>query len=166
MGYQSPELRGVGGWLAFFLVTLGVFTPLSAVVLLFQIFTSPEIVASFGTYWPSIRTCYLVLNGAIVAIAWFVAWRLIFVQRWTSVRIAIAGLWAIGLLPNLVELIAISMITGVPLGTLLNNGGYQLFQPLIYSAIWTAYLLQSARVWNTYPRDDADDGEDLASVFE
>jgi len=165
MGYQSSEISGVGGWLAFFLVTLGVFTPLKAIVLLYQL-SSPEIAASFGTHWPAIRTCFWVLNGAIVAIAWFIAWRLIFVQRWTSVRIAVAGLWAMGILPNVIELIAISLISGVSLVTLFANGGFGLFQPLIYSAIWTAYLLQSARVWNTYPRDGEDDGEDLAGVFE
>jgi hypothetical protein len=166
MGYQSAQVRGVGGWLAFFLVTLGVFTPLRAMLLLFQISTNPQIAESFGERWPAVRIVYWSLNGTIIAIAWFIAWRLIAVQRWTSVRMAVAGLWAIAILPNIVELVAISLITGVSIGTLLASGGFSLFQPLIYSAVWTAYLLQSARVWNTYALDDEDDGGGLADVFE
>jgi hypothetical protein len=42
--------------------------------------------------------------------------------------------------------------------------GYKLFQPLIYSAIWTAYLLRSERVANTYERYP--DENELADVFE
>ena len=163
MGYQSSEVSGVGGWLAFFLVTLGVFTPLNVGFALFQTFTAQNEV---GDDWAAIRIIYLIGNGSIIATAWFITWRLLRVRKWQSVRIAVGGLCLIAVVPHAFEIIAGSLVTGAPIGNLVAGWGYRLFQPLIYSAVWTAYLLQSARVWNTYPRDDEDDGEDLANVFE
>ena len=40
-----------------------------------------------------------------------------------------------------------------------------MFRALVYATIWTAYLLRSVRVANTYPREDADEAE-LTEVFE
>ena len=149
------------GWLAFFLVTLGVLSPLNAGFALFQTVTAPSLM---GDQWSAIRTIYMIGNGSIIVIAWFITWRLLRVRTWQSVRIAVAGLCVVAIFPHAFEIIAGSVVTGASIGSLVAGWGYRLFQPLIYSTIWTAYLLRSERVANTYERYPAED--ELAEVFE
>ena len=161
MGYRSAGARGVRGWLAFFLLTLGVLSPLNAGFALFHSLTAPNLI---GDQWPAIRIIYVIGNGSIIAIAWFISWRMLRVRNWRSVRIAVAGLCVVAIFPHAFEIIAGSLVTGVSIGDLVAGWGYKLFQPLIYSAIWTAYLLRSERVANTYQRYPEE--AELADVFE
>ena len=105
MEYRLPEVHGVGGWLAFFLVTLGIFTPLRVGFDLFWTFSTPNL---FGEEVRMIRIIYGIGNGSIIAIAGFVTWRLLRVRNWRSVRIAVTGLWSVAIFPHAFEIIAMS----------------------------------------------------------
>jgi len=168
MAYDSRELNGIGGWLAFFLVTLSVLTPIGGVVSLTrELYADPMVAANYGDRWPLLQGIEWGMLGCIVAIGWYLTWRLMRVQEWRSVRIAIIGLWVGATIPHIGELVAVSAISGVPLGRLVAAIGGALVQPLIYAAIWTAYQLRSDRVANTYSRYGIveDEGE-LLAVFE
>jgi len=152
MSYNDHELRGVGGWLAFFIVTLGLFTPLQIVVALFSLLGDPQIQAAYGESWPALKWTEIALSAVNLAAALFLAWRLNSVHNWQTIRIVIPGLWAMAVGIMIVELLAVAIIGGVPAGELLAGSGAEFVRPIVYCAVWTAYLLRSERVANTYGR--------------
>jgi len=100
----------------------------------------------------------------IIGSAVFVAWRLWTVMTWQSVRIAVAGLWLMALVPSIFELLGVVVVTGLPLGRMLSGMLPTLVRPIIYATLWTSYLLRSERVANTYARYPEED--ELAVIFE
>lgn len=147
----DPNLRGVGGWLAFFLVTLGVINPLVLGYSAYQLVGDPDIAATFGDLWPTLRNAELGLTAVIIAICWFACWRFLKVFNWTTVRIGIASLWAIAPLAVFAEAFLVSRITGLDYGTVMAEaGGPEMIRPFVYATVWTIYLLRSQRVRNTY----------------
>jgi hypothetical protein len=150
MAYGEGD-RGVGGWLAFFLVTLGIIGPIFFIVTGYIALSDPSMPLAYGDVWPSLLTAEIILMMTVVAISWFAAWRLLKVFNWTSVRIAIASLWALAFLTVFGEALIVSTISGLELGMLLDvSAGPELVRPFIYATVWTLYLLLSKRVRNTY----------------
>lgn len=164
MAYDERALRGVGGWLAFFVVIMAVIQPLRIVVVALGTYNNPEPAAMFGDAWPFLRGFELALNALAIAGGWYIAWRLNKVHTWQSVRVTIAGIWILGVGVTAIDLLAVSLIGGLPLGQLATAAGLELVRPIIFGAIWTTYFLRSRRVANTYA--SAPDSGDLAEVFD
>ena len=162
-GYGDRSLAGIGGWLTFFLVVLGILSPLRILLETAQLHLDPNVRAVLGDNWPLLMSIEWLLSGAQLACLAFMVWRMINVQVWQSVRIVIAGLWILSIAIPVVELVMVSVIGGFALGELLEGSGLTLFQSLIFSSIWTAYLLRSERVANTYPETAG--GDEVAEVF-
>lgn len=168
MATDDPDLRGVGGWLAFFLVTLGVFSPLFLAVTGYQALSDPQLSTAYGDAWPTLRNAEIALMGVIVAISWFACWRFLNVFNWTTVWIGVATIWTALLLNSLGEALIVSMITGIEFGTVLtaamgeSNAGEEI-RPFVYATVWTLYLLRSQRVRNTYGPGQ---GEAVGEVFQ
>jgi hypothetical protein len=59
----------------------------------------------------------------------------------------------------LTELMGVALISGAPVGMLIGYDARPLGQSLFFSLLWSAYLLRSKRVANTYEREDAQVGE-------
>jgi hypothetical protein len=162
MAYDG-ELRGVGGWLVFFILVMAVISPLISIV---QV--SRELYgASFAGFEsnPILSTSRIfawALVGVTAAIGWFVAYRLIAVHNWTSVKLAIAGIWIVGLGAMVAEYVGVMIIAGMSLDALLAETGPRgVIQPFVFGLIWTSYLLKSERVANTYRGI-----EEQAAIFE
>ena len=144
-GRQVPV--GMGGWLAVFVVTLGLNAAVSLVVVGLL---ADDLLKATGPMADPRMHRYLIAAAALGL--WrsagyaFLVWRLIGSRsRWTP-RLAIAGIWLIG--PGL----------WLAEGATLSRAA---IGPFVYAAVWTAYLLRSDRVASTYaPR-----GADLAAVF-
>ena len=164
MANYDGELRGIGGWLAFFLVTLGVFTPLNAVVSLATLAADAEVAASYGAQWGRLLVLEWTLVGISVAAAWVAVWQFFHVRRWQTVRFAIGVLWLLALLAVVGEPLGVSLMTGLAFGDVFAGAAGEFVRPLVYSSLWTAYLLKSERVANTYPL--ADPGDEIVEVFE
>jgi hypothetical protein len=165
MAYDSRALTGVNCWLAFFVLTLAVFAPLGVLTNRFaDLFGSPATAAAFGDRWVVMQAASGSIGAATIALSWYMAWRLMKVQQWQTVRIVIGGLFVIAIVPSLLDIIAVSIIARMPLSRIADLVDVQTVRPLIYAAVWTAYLLRSERVANTYDRY-ADETE-LAEVFE
>ena len=161
---DGDELRGVAGWLGFFVVIMAVLTPLAAVALTaVGLYQDPDVAAAYGADWSSIQLLEWTLAGLTVAGAWFVAYRLTQKQVWSTVRITIAGIWLIGLGSLLVEFAGISLIADIPMSLLFEGVGPEMIRPIIFGVIWTGYFLRSRRVANTYGQDAA--GDEAAAVF-
>lgn len=161
MSYDDRDLRGIGGWLAFLILVLAVFSPIGIAVSIVQIYNDPTIAAAFGERWGLMQGVEIFLAVLDIAGFWFVAWRLNSVQIWQSVRIAIAGLWILGLGVMMVEFLAVAAIGRIPLGAIFEGGAIEIARSIVFGGVWTAYLLNSRRVANTY----ADREEDVAQVF-
>lgn len=162
MAYGDGD-RGVGGWLAFFLVTLGIFTPLATIIGVAVALNDPAAAAVLGPAWTSLRNGEIVLTVLTVGLCWFACWRFLSVFNWTTVKIGIATLWSLVALSVIGEPLVVSMVTGIDLGLLMREMGFDLIRPFFYGTIWTLYLLKSMRVRNTYSGEAV--REEMAEVF-
>jgi hypothetical protein len=148
MAYGDGD-RGVGGWLAFFLVTLGIFTPGATIILTLLSFGDPDAAFAYRMY-PGLGAAVIAIAGVLVAACWFACWRFLTVFNPQTVRIGIATLIFTTLMSIVVEPMVVSAFTGIDFGTLLGVLGPEQFRPIGYATIWTLYLLLSKRVKNTY----------------
>jgi hypothetical protein len=162
MAYGDGD-RGVGGWLTFFLVTLGIFTPGASIILTWLSFQDPDAAAAYRMY-PGLASASLALTAALIAACWFACWRFLRVFNWQTVRIGIFTLVGIATLAIVGEPIIVSAVTGMPFGELLTLLGPEQFRPVVYATIWSLYLLLSKRVRNTY--SGTADEEVMTGVFQ
>jgi hypothetical protein len=160
---MDDELRGVKGWLLTFVIIMAVISPLWSI---FQVYR--ELYAGGMASLPDIplvtqmKTFVWTLIAVDTAIGWFAAYRLVIVQNWRSVQIAIGCIWVGSLGLRIVEYVGTTWITGLSFGDVVaGTGPGPLIQPFIFGLIWTSYLLKSERVQNTYRG-----GEEQAEVFE
>jgi hypothetical protein len=164
MAHDDRHLAGIGGWLAFFWISITFLGPLSLIASMSgQLYGDETVAAAFGDKWPMVQAGEWFLAALSVAGMWFLSWRLMKVETWKTVKIVIAGLWIIGMGGPLLEVLLIGATGLVDAGTLGKTLGEELVRPLIASTIWTAYFLRSRRVRNTYPRES--DREEMAEIF-
>jgi hypothetical protein len=149
---MDGELKGVGGWLLTFIIIMAVISPaISALMVYNALYGDPMIAFAYGENWPTVQSFEWSLLAVGAVVGWLVAWRLYAVRNWRSVQLAIAGIWIASLGTNLMEIWGVAWITGIPLGMLLAaSGPMVLIRPFIFGIVWTAYLLKSVRVRNTY----------------
>jgi len=158
----AATVKGVGGWLALFVVVMTLFTPVAMVVTTMKsLYEDPAVAAAFGGLWGIIQIYEWSLAAIVALGCWYIAWRLNYVQTWQTVRITIIGIWLVGVGSLLADFVGISLIGGFPIVALAEEAGVGLVRPFVFGAIWTTYFLQSKRVANTYRRD----GADVARVF-
>jgi hypothetical protein len=165
MAYDKRTSTGIGGWLTFFILTLAVFGPLRNLVETYaNLYSNPAVGTFYGARWSAVQalewSAFLLSVGA----AWFLAWRLVYVQNYGTLKLVRIGLWLSAFVPITIEWLGIALLAGISLGELLSASGRDLLRALVYCAIWTAYLYRSERVANTYANDDP--SQELAAVFE
>ena len=154
---------GVGGWLMLLVLALGVFRPLAVAVSVYvNLYADPKVALAYGSVWPAIQLFEWLLNGAMIAGCWYLVWRLNRRQVWRTVQITIAGLWLVALGYQLADMAGVSLIAGVAPERLLPFVVGPIVQSILFCTLWTAYLLRSKRVANTYLRQD---GSGIAEVF-
>ena len=163
-GYEHRPLAGIGGWLTFFLIVIGLLSPIRILVEIVSLTGDPAVAAAFGESWGLIAPAEWVLSGIQLAVCAVIVWRLLKVETWQTVRIVIAGLWIANLAVPLVEVVFVAFAAGIPVGQIIAGGGIEVIRGPIFAAIWTAYFLRSERVANTYARPGQAD--ELAEVFD
>ena len=154
---------GVGGWLVFFLIGLGLLSPLMVIVSLVGLYSDPQIAAAYGDTWPVLEMFEWLLTAGQLALLWFMTWRLLRVHVWQTVRIVIVGIWTAAIAIPILEIVGISLISGIAFDAIAAGLVPEFIRGLIYCAIWTAYFLRSERVSNTYLR--AANPDEMAEVF-
>ncbi|WP_397474234.1 DUF2569 family protein [Pusillimonas sp.] len=154
---KNADLKGVHGWLFFFVLTLMVFSPLRTLGETARNISDaerayPTIVdlAQWGNYKTAIWMAVLAYSIALVWAGWSLMRHFIP----SSVSAAIAVMW---ICP--IALLAIDMYASI---TFLEMEASEYFSTeiiggmmggLVYAGIWTAYLKLSRRVKNTYYAD-------------
>ncbi len=153
----DKRLEGVGGWLAFLVIGLLVFTPLRG----FAAFGQLSLVADKeGANLPQLVYNIEVLRIALqVAIAGFAGIKLYRSRHVDTVPLAITILWLAGPILNALDFVAVSwlldeqVLNGQRLGVMIGS--------VLWASAWTAYLLKSKRVKNTYRFITVDEYENL-----
>ena len=168
MSYNDDQLRGVGGWLAFLVISLMALGPLRLLIGTFGEVAEVEAggavvnIPNLGFITASIWVMALARLGMMI----FTGWRLNRDFRRSTVKFAIIMLWLIGPVWSVVELLILGALAGV--NTLVSASAVgAIAQPGVYALVWTLYLMMSKRVANTYDEDPtADAATELADVFE
>ena len=100
---------------------------------------------------------YIQFSWALVAASAagsiFLAYRLLAVHRWSSVRIVLIGLWCLASIPTLIDALVGSILFPKFVGAIVPEALWSAAKSSISATIWTAYLMKSKRVENTYIKD-------------
>lgn len=136
---ENQHLKGVGGWLLFFIFSSVVFRPLYTI---YDVFANPQFY-----YYASGILDY----GSILVMLAFIGW-VIFIGISLWIKKERAVIWA-------KEFLIAELVSGIFL-TLYSVGYYSaedfsiivtdLFRAMVYFAIWFSYLSVSKRVKNTF----------------
>lgn len=147
--------KGIGGWLIFLIIVLSVLNPLANIGMLAAELRRVEQ-----------ETPYLLQIPVFIHYKWF-SWALVLIcsvigivagytlwkkHVWKSVRQAIIAIWIMGPLATVLIALYIYMNFG---SMAVEAGGEivgSLVRSLVFAGIWTAYLLRSKRVRNTYTK--------------
>lgn len=165
MAYDSRALTGVHGWLAFFIISLGILRPLVTVLSIWgDLYGDPATAGAYGANWPLAQAGEWTVAALLILGCWYLSWLLLTKQVWGTIRIFIPSLWASALLPPTILILFVGALLPLPFEKLLALWGGQLIRPAIYATLWTAYFLRSERVANTYERYP--DENELADVFD
>jgi len=153
--HQQPmrsDIQGIGGWLVLLIVGLMIVGPLSG---LFRI--SHELRNAIETYpqladntqWQNYKVVAWIIFTSSAVISFVAGYRLWRIHNRESVRFAIIANWIEGPLQNIFYIISAGIIfdIGVGLSQLIIK---RVIISCIGAGIWTAYLLLSDRVKNTY----------------
>lgn len=159
MGYSEDDrLRGVAGWLGFLCLTFLFLSPTITSVVTWTELHDAELAdprLAELAIWRTFKLYTWSLFAVATGLSVFTGWRLYTVHRPSSVRLTMAMLWALG--PGLMLLD--SAIAGLALGIPLEIDSATKFDIIggtVGATLWTAYLLLSRRVKNTYYADDGE----------
>ena len=148
---QPKDLRGVGGWLAFLIVGLCVLGPVVGAYQGVQNFgtaeSNPASAASLAN-WGAYKQAAWGLFAATSALRIASGLALLLSRHWHAVRFAFVVLWVCPLISAAGDYFLASHYFGQPgdiTATLL-----QFAKGWFWAAVWSAYLIKSVRVRNTY----------------
>ena len=151
---KNQYLAGVGGWLGFLIIGLMILWPLIGLGKLSNEFYDterqlPQLVNN--AQWSNYKQISWLIFAALVAIRFSAGYRLWKIHFSESVRFAILALWLSGPLGDFMYFVALVLIFGLQVSA---NGLPEMLGGILGSSIgagiWTAYLMRSLRVKNTY----------------
>jgi hypothetical protein len=166
MAYSDGP-RGIGGWLGLFVLWRAIGPLFAAAVAFLLFYTSPRFSADAGARWIYFQAALWGIVALIAAIDWYCLWAFVARRNRQTVRIGIALLWILALVETIITPLAAAIAAGAPpldiLAWALTPAWIAPF--LIPACGWTAYLLRSKRVANTYLRYGPVDADELSTVF-
>lgn len=147
----DPQYRGVGGWLAFLIISLTFFSPLA---LLSGMLKESEYWARYFERAPGLPPIIRISNimeGCLIALSVFAGiglWR-----KWPK-AVRVAKTFLISLLIVSIIRPFLPLTVNLPESLhdkILDEVWYSMSTPLIYTMVWYTYLTYSKRVAATYP---------------
>ncbi len=152
---ESKELRGVGGWLAFFIVALVFLAPSIAFAQLAIHLSNLETIREYASapHWTGYKASLWGTLTVGLLLNLYVGYCLWKRHVWASVHFTLWGLWVIRPAISIAgTLLAWQFFDPTTYDGKLSIIAGILVRPALSSGIWTAYLLRSKRVRNTYVR--------------
>lgn len=154
--FSPDSLKGVGGWLAFLIVILTVLSPVANIGMLAKEFHDIEmespIMLHISAYVQYKWFCWgaVLVASAISITAGCLLWKK---HEWKSVRYTISVLWLIGPFSIVLVGLYFYMSFGTDMiGGFMKDMSGPFAKSIFWAIVWTAYLLKSKRVRNTYVR--------------
>lgn len=151
---RSSPLSGMGGWLAFLVVSLVMIWPLAGLM------TTDEGLRYFGQHneiaaslvWQEYSNVIWMLFVLRSVLSILAGYRLYRVRDRESVHFAIDVIWLAGPVLNLVSIMTGIMVVDTPLyaGVRFWEMVLDMGLSVLLALLWTAYLKRSVRVENTY----------------
>lgn len=160
---QDQEPHGLGGWLAVFILFLGLGGVVQAAgVARYLLSLRSRVVVTFdGVDLRWLASAAAAWRGIELILCLFMAWRLIRVRNRRTLAIVIAGIWLFGLFGPIVEILVSPFSWRAPhlMRDLLRGAPLN----LVICAAWTGYFLLSRRVANTYA--EPPDSSGITDIF-
>lgn len=146
---SKPELKGVGGWLLFFCISL---TILSPILTLYNFASGYNDIKELIKYLPSIYNVFIIdiiVGSIVIAFSIYAG-----ISLWTVKKnaVRIAKLYLITFISySFLELIMyLSVFPGKVINIVMGDFIKEIIKSLIYFTIWYLYLIKSKRVRNTF----------------
>lgn len=149
----SSTPKGVGGWLLLLIVMLAVYTPAMGFRNLYYDFiVSARVLPALETNqaWVQYRMAVWIVYGIMCffcCTAGYTLWR---IHRPMTVQLAIGVIWLAGPFIPVIHAAAASAIFHLDFTQTVKPFYIAITASAIQCAIWTGYLIRSARVKNTY----------------
>lgn len=148
------EMKGVAGWLAFFVLALCVLGPIFELTFIYLDFAraeeqNPELVNL--PVWLELQRNSYVIEAVTIALRWAAGIMLLKVHKPKSVHIAAGALIAAPIISYFGNHLSMISLLGEDIATAASaqlQSGF--FRGLIVAGFWCAYLYRSIRVRNTY----------------
>lgn len=151
---KNEYLTGIGGWLGFLIASLMIFSPLGRLGTIVRQFSRtekqyPQLLAN--AQWANYKLAIWLIVSVCVAISIAAGYRLWKVHFSESVRFAIIALWISGPLGGLLYMATEAVVFGIQdMPSTMPEKLRGMAVSICAAAAWTAYLLRSVRVRNTY----------------
>lgn len=151
---SRPDLRGIGGWLVFFIITLTVINPLTVLGGTASNIREAERLypnlISFVPWQNYKMVSWVVVLVAVGSFLWC-GWILWKQHISSSVRAAITCIWVVPIMLIVCDIVAADYFLQVGPSEMLNKETlFSLIRGFSYATVWTLYLKLSRRVKNTY----------------
>lgn len=146
-------MRGVGGWLAFFVIALCVLGPsqlISSTVVGFSTLEASIPGASVLPAWQDYKLYTWIVIGLVIGLRLLAGGLLTNHFKPLSVRVAISVLWVTPLITSVGTLISAKAAFGAETPVSPVDTAYVFMANIVIAAVWTSYLVKSVRVRNTY----------------
>ncbi|MFO1517400.1 MAG: DUF2569 family protein [Lysobacterales bacterium] len=149
------ELRGVSGWLAFFVVALCALGPMFEFNRNFMDYqqiesSNPELLSTAA--WVSYKQYAWAVFSSTVLLRWAAGFALTNRFVWSSVKFTIAVGLSVPVISSVGRYLAMSATFGPEAAARATETlSVQCIQGLFVMGVWSLYLLKSRRVRNTYP---------------
>lgn len=153
---SKSELRGVGGWLSLLIVLMCFVGPIQALggtAIEFSNAESQNQSLSTLQQWGNYKNQIWLLMAFISSMLFFGGWRLWNTHKPSSVFIAATSLWLAYLLGISGQYLIVITTMGQEIAGVADLGGevaISIVKGAVSPIIWTAYLLISRRIRNTY----------------
>lgn len=157
-------LKGIDGWLLVFMAALIVTAIVHLVIFGIGLDKQAWLSAHYGPLPLSIMISGWIYHLMRIVLPLAIFWRMLRVRRWSSVQLALAGLWLLFVGVELLDCLYALWLQPHGWDLLSGTLASTLLKGAFFALVGTVYLLGSVRVANTYPRADAP--EVVAELFE
>jgi hypothetical protein len=161
---EKDALYGVGGWLMFLVVIIGIISPLRVLVeTAANLNIDAATAATLGPNWGTYVGLTWVIAAITVAGAAALAWRMYKVHTPQTLKIAKVGLWVLAFAPSFADMAASAILFPDIMGAYFGGDfAIQFAKLFVFPTVWTLYLFRSRRCANTYGGAEKDAREIFA----
>ncbi|MBF8177835.1 DUF2569 family protein [Herminiimonas contaminans] len=150
---NNEYICGVGGWLTLLIIIFMVLSPLLGFGSLYGMIKDVESLYSgqlLDSKWASFKQETWIIYAISASVSFAAGYRLLKIHKSESVRFAIIANWLVGPIANVAYVISGALLLNLRVTDQIHASIGSIAGSCIVASLWTAYLLRSKRVKNTY----------------